>query len=156
MTKEEVIEVYNGLINTKIREAFEFFVPELKKQGEQKAKYHDVCDKCTRQPTCQSDCFLQQDEQKPAWSEEDEDMCYKAIAVINRLCAEGKDYVWSIKTLRKLFYWLKSLKERYTWKPSKEQMETLEYYMHTLICNKRKEILFGLYTDLKKLREEQV
>lgn len=38
----------------------------LEKQCEQKAKYHDVCDKCTRQPTCQSDCFLQQGEQNPA------------------------------------------------------------------------------------------
>ena len=29
MTKEEAIEVYHGLINTKIKEAFEFFAPEL-------------------------------------------------------------------------------------------------------------------------------
>ena len=36
----------------------------LEKQGE-KAKYHEICDKCVRQPTCQSDCFLQQSEQKP-------------------------------------------------------------------------------------------
>ena len=50
--------------------------------------------------------------------------------------------------------WLKSIRPCSQWRPSKEQMETLEYYMHTLICNKRKEILFGLYTDLKKLREE--
>lgn len=30
MTREEAIEVYNGLINTKIKEAFEFFAPELR------------------------------------------------------------------------------------------------------------------------------
>jgi len=30
MTREEAIEVYNGLINEKIKEAFEFFVPELR------------------------------------------------------------------------------------------------------------------------------
>ena len=29
MTREEAIEVYRGLINTKIKEAFEFFAPEL-------------------------------------------------------------------------------------------------------------------------------
>lgn len=40
------------------------------------------------------------------------------------------------------------------WKPSDEQMNTLEYYMHTLVCNEHKEILFGLYSCLKKLREE--
>lgn len=49
---------------------------------------------------------------KQEWSVDDEDMHYKVIAVINRLCAEGKDYVWSIKTLKKLFYWLKFLKDR--------------------------------------------
>lgn len=36
----------------------------VEKQGKQKAKYHDICDTCVRQPTCQSDCFLQQSEQK--------------------------------------------------------------------------------------------
>lgn len=30
MTREEAIEVYNGLINPKIKEAFEFFAPELR------------------------------------------------------------------------------------------------------------------------------
>ena len=33
MTKQEAIEVYNGLINMKIREAFEFFAPELRKRN---------------------------------------------------------------------------------------------------------------------------
>ena len=37
------------------------------------------------------------------------------------------------------------------WRPSKEQMEVLEYYMHALMCTRNKEILFGLYNDLKKL-----
>ena len=41
-----------------------------------------------------------------------------------------------------------------TWKPSEEQMNTLEYYMHTLICNEHKEVLFELYADLKKLMEK--
>lgn len=49
---------------------------------------------------------------KSSWSEEDEDMCYKATAVINKLCAEGREYVWSVNTLKKLLYWLKSLKQR--------------------------------------------
>lgn len=34
MTREEAIEVYNGLINTKIKEAFEFFAPELANEDE--------------------------------------------------------------------------------------------------------------------------
>ena len=48
------------------------------------------------------------------WSEEDEDMCHKATAVINKLCAENKEYVWSINTLKKVFSWLKSIKQRLT------------------------------------------
>ena len=64
---------------------------------------------------------------KQEWSEDDEDMCYKAIAVINRLCAEGKDYVWSIKTLKKLFDWLKSLRPQSHWKLSDEHYELEEF-----------------------------
>lgn len=35
MTREEAIEVYHGLINTKIKEAFEFFAPELKESKDE-------------------------------------------------------------------------------------------------------------------------
>ena len=69
-----------------------------------------------------------QPQSKEEWSVDDEDMHYKAIAVINRLCAEGKDYVWSIKTLKKLFYWLKSLKVRVQPQPKEEWGEDDEYY----------------------------
>ena len=57
----------------------------------------------------------------------------------------------TLHRIRAVRYWFESLKERYTWKPSEEQMNTLEYYMHTLICKEHKEVLFGLYADLKKL-----
>lgn len=46
------------------------------------------------------------------------------------------------KLQKQIADWFESLKERYTWKPSEEQMNTLEYYMHTLICNEHKEVLF--------------
>lgn len=49
---------------------------------------------------------------------------------------------------------LRKIEQKPTWKPSEEQMNTLEYYMHTLVCNEHKEVLFGLYADLKKLNEE--
>lgn len=38
MTKEEAIEIYNGLINPKIKEAFEFFVPELTESDDEKIR----------------------------------------------------------------------------------------------------------------------
>lgn len=62
---------------------------------------------------------------KQEWNEYDENMRYKATAVINKLCAEGKEYVWSVNTLKQLFYWLKSLKPQNTWKPTDLQLECL-------------------------------
>ena len=38
MTKEEAIEVYNGLINPKIKEAFEFFAPELRESEDERIR----------------------------------------------------------------------------------------------------------------------
>ena len=90
-------------------------------------------------------------EQKPAWSEEDENIKQWIISDIKKLLDLGKK---SSIIADKEFEWIKSLKDRYTWKPSDEQMRTLEHYMHTLICNEHKEVLFGLYADLKKLKEE--
>ena len=141
-------------------------------------------------------------EQNPVWSEEDEEMCYKVTAVINKLCAEGKEYVWSINTLNKLFYWLKSLKDRMqpkvkwskedkdrylsclqrlstgnpeqpetinskwfkehvylqsTWKPTKEQIRRLEYFVklwgktEDTENTKVLETIKSLLNDLKQL-----
>ncbi len=92
-----------------------------------------------------------QGEQKP-WSEEGEAVL---DALIRKL--EGEDiYVSPYLAVE----CLKSIKDRVqhqsTWKPSEEQMHTLEHYMHTLTCTKYKEILFGLYSDLKKLMEDKV
>ena len=85
----------------------------------------------------------------PAWSDEDEKMCQETIDWFEKKCfpyalEEENPASESIK-------WLKSLKGRITWKPSEEQMKTLEYYMHTLLATEHKEVLFGLYNDLKKL-----
>ena len=89
---------------------------------------------------------------KPAWSEEDERNLQGIIDEIEANKNDAPDY--DVATYNRFLSWLKSLKERYTWKPSEEQMNTLEYYMHTLVCNEHKEVLFGLYADLKKLREK--
>lgn len=91
-------------------------------------------------------------EQKPAWSEEDERNLQGIIDEIEANKNNAPDY--DVATYNRFLSWLKSIKERYSWKPSEEQMNTLEYYMHTLICNEHKEVLFGLYADLKKLMEK--
>lgn len=90
---------------------------------------------------------LKKIEQNPAWSEEDKRM-------LEDIIFELEENQENISGVGYKIDWLKSLKDRYTWKPSDEQMDALEYYMHTLVCNEYKEILFGLYADLKKLREE--
>ena len=90
-------------------------------------------------------------EQKPAWSEEDEEIYRKCICAMR---ASACGFPEEEKFVEQVDNWFKSIKDRYYWKPSEEQMNTLEYYMHTLVCNEHKEVLFGLYEDLKKLREE--
>ena len=88
-------------------------------------------------------------EQKPAWSGEDE---YNLAWIVETLLGlDGdKEYTDSCKKMAK---WLKSLKDRYTWKPSDEQMKALEE-----ATNKQWDVdgdaLWHLYQDLKKLREE--
>ena len=85
-----------------------------------------------------------QGEQKhAAWSKEDEKQARQIERIVHDGCTQ--------KLQKQIADWFESLKERYTWKPSEEQMNTLEYYMHTLVCNEHKEVLFGLYADLKKL-----
>ena len=38
MTREEAIEVYRGLLNEKIKEAFEFFAPELRESEDERIR----------------------------------------------------------------------------------------------------------------------
>jgi hypothetical protein len=82
-------------------------------------------------------------EQKP-WSEEDESMRIKCIGIFETYCAEDAS---------RLITWFKSLKDRYTWKPSITQLNALS------IVSKGNapddiEAIVSLYNDLKKLREE--
>ena len=96
-----------------------------------------------------------QGKQKPAWSEEDEDVINHLLAICDGAKRYRQQFAGCLQEdITKYQTWLKSLKERYAWKPSDEQMVTLEYYMHTLVCNSYKETLFSLYQDLKKLREK--
>lgn len=83
-------------------------------------------------------------EQKLAeWSEEDEKMLDGIIEASTHHC-----YL-NITDIN----WLKSLKERYTWKPNKEQMNGLKEAIEFLGCTKtRREPLQSLYEQLKKLK----
>ena len=91
-------------------------------------------------------------EHKPALSEKDNEHVNSLLKRLDGLCR--KEFTTTRFAINEDEDWLKSLKDKYTWKPSEEQMNTLEYYMHTLVCNEHKEVLFGLYADLKKLMEK--
>lgn len=93
-------------------------------------------------------------EQNPTWSEEDEKMLKSVISSIRisrSSCEEDDD-------VRDLFDneidWLKSLKERYTWKPSNEQMKQLGWVAVQNKDNMIGKELMPLYQDLKKLKGE--
>ena len=84
--------------------------------------------------------------QKPAWSEEDERMCKNLLFLMEQ---EN-----SISSWEGCYDWLKSLKERYTWKPSDEQMKQLGWVAVQNKDNMIGKELMSLYQDLKKLKEE--
>lgn len=100
---------------------------------------------------------LKEIKQNPAWSEEDEER-------IEQICEDlkcGLENFHSRKNVKGLHFeeiiksnidWLKSLKERCTWKPSDEQIAELKWVKED-IGGKSRRLLDSLYNDLKKLKE---
>ena len=97
----------------------------------------------------QDNSFRRMFEKNP-WSEEDDFNLQCCIDKIQYDIDNGR-----IGRNREILTWLKSLKDRYTWKPSDEQMASI-----TCAVRKMKESvcydseLVSLFNDLKKLREE--
>ena len=96
------------------------------------------------------------DAQKSSWSEEDEDMIQALNACIDVAIKSGMNYIsFDSKSILigKVKTWLKSIKERYTWKPSAEQMEALKNAIHIKPYeNPSDSLLWGLYEQLKELK----
>ena len=87
-------------------------------------------------------------EKKPTkWSEEDEGFYIEAV----KLLTNQSLYETCINLRTEVVDWLKSLKDRYTWKPSGEQMKYLHKYAEQ--NNYDGAILTGLYNDLKQLKQ---
>ena len=133
--------------------AKEMFIKALERVEEQNKKGYKLtdCDKNSwwEDFKAYTSCII---EHKPALSEKDNEHVNSLLKRLDGLCR--KEFTTTRFAINDDENWLKSLKERYTWKPSEEHMNTLEYYMHTLVCNEHKEVLFGLYADLKKLMEK--
>ena len=105
-------------------------------------------------------------EQKP-WSEEDERLrtsCIKHIEEeLERIRNDkyGHSEIISVlkESCRERINWLKSIKDKYTWKPSDEQIKVLEFFIPyvtecSVVLQKSKDTLSSLLSDLRKLREE--
>lgn len=82
-------------------------------------------------------------EQKPAWSEEDEKMMQYVIGSIDTNISDS-----NFKNIR---IWFEALKERYTWKPSKEQIIALRWVLNNIPYCKHKEEISGLLDQIKDL-----
>ena len=68
-----------------------------------------------------NDALEKQGEKKPAWSEEDEETLNRIRTIVrNDNSSRVEDILW-----------LKSLKDRYTWKPSKEQVDVFEFMIRS-------------------------
>lgn len=81
-----------------------------------------------------------------AWSEEDEDNLTDIFVAI--------DNFHTTNHKKELITFLKSIKERVNWKPSKEQMVVLnDIIINGHLSNANERILKGLQEQLKKLRE---
>ena len=96
---------------------------------------------------------LKKIEQKPAWSEEDEERLSDAVFFVREYQIPTRDKRL-LNTAKEAEKWLKSLKERYTWKPSDEQIDGIECAIKTLQhqLNVEDKRLDSLYNDLKKLK----
>jgi hypothetical protein len=89
---------------------------------------------------------------KTEWSEEDKNFMYDTLSNLTEL----KDrYGEGYGNVGKCIDWLKSLKQRYTWKPSDEEIDALEEAMYQVgILSPLGSKINDLYEDLKKLKEE--
>jgi hypothetical protein len=86
---------------------------------------------------------------RPAWGEEDEKMYQETIDWFEKKCFPYA--LESENPARESIKWLKSIKGRYTWKPSDEQVEALKGVQEGVL---RIGILESLYQDLKALKGE--
>lgn len=127
---------------------------------EEKAKRYDKALEKARQlcayPTSKpfisdlQDLFPELVESKPVeWSEKDKKMFEKVIANIECPPCTTANY----KPIREMVDWLKSLKEKYTWKPSDEQLNALDSALrYSQVSHNSFKPLNSLFNDLKKLR----
>jgi hypothetical protein len=88
-------------------------------------------------------CYLKNTAQASAWSEEDREYMKSLLDIINGTSSLTSSEIECHKD------WLKSLKDRHTWKPSKEQMNALDDVISSRDI--KYDVLSELWKDLNKL-----
>jgi hypothetical protein len=135
--------------NNELVDFIEYKYPELKENEDERIRKEcisiiDAWDKscrlqgdyCEVAPKCIA-WLEKQGEQKTAWSDEEEKILNSAISLAYNV---GENNMYN---------WFQSLKERYTWKPSDEQMTYLSQVMdRNDYCGS---VLYSLYQELKRL-----
>ncbi len=154
--KNEIIEFFNAICNPLDKEPtegisvedIEEWIAWLEKQGEQKEiDYNEEFKKCRANPLYFFDKYVKVKfkEQKPAeWSEEDEKRLNSCLNILR-----PKTILGNVETINTK--WLKSLKQRHTWKPSEELIKALE---KTLIYFQRLNAFGETIDNLKELHQQ--
>ena len=95
-------------------------------------------------------------EQKPVeWSEEDSNIWNRTLLYLENM--KDSCSIDCVPYINKCIIWVKSLKERYAWKPSDEQMNALDSALrYSQVSHNSFKPLNSLFNDLKKLRENKV
>lgn len=91
--------------------------------------------------------ILKKIEHKDAWGEEDENRFRNLIFLVEH----SNESKGTKEGFIKFIYRLKSLEERYTWKPSKEQIMALRWVLNHIPYDSHKEEINGLLEQLLKL-----
>ena len=116
----------------------------LEKKGEQKPADEEMIEILrTEYEKGRADAIT---EMRKPWSEEDEGYYNSIIEHLKYSITNGKPETYRSGRLTD---WLKAIKERYTWKPSDEQINALDNARHSNPFNVH--ILDTLFHELKKL-----
>ena len=121
--------------------------------------YINTCNK--RMDMSYTDANFELVEKKSSWSEEDEEALEVAIIDLEDIYSEDSPldcYAGHYMPFDKAANQLKSIKERYTWKPSEEHIHWLKWAINrmpdTEIANEAEAELRDLLEQLEKLMEE--
>ena len=89
-------------------------------------------------------------EQKPTWSEDDETNLTNTVIMLK----EGASHHFTNFSIIPCIDWLKSLKDRYTWKPSKGQLECLDVAIDKVDKDHSPFFTNRAYLTLKALKKQ--